>query len=155
MNKLVWISLCILLAVLLSCCKTKPAVNTDTDKPEPTQDSGAIITFTSETETADIWIIPDTEENRKTSLWGTATIAKLETSKESQVSLDALGGPGTYLLRMIDTEHFYYEANGITLEDGSSMRLIKEANAPLAFSLEVTGADGASTESYEVFTARL
>ena len=60
----------LVLAVGLSffaCRKTDPA------GPGPTEQTGPEITIVNEAVKADFWILPDTEANRKTSLWGTAS----------------------------------------------------------------------------------
>ena len=135
----------------------------DTEEPadaqtEPAPEGGAAITFVNNAEEeADIWLLPDTEANRKTSLWGTATIKDLETEGERQVSLDALGGPGTYLFRAIDDDDDYYEAGGIALEDGYTvlLRVVREDGYYRGTVLEVTDGGGAPVETFDVFHAAL
>ena len=65
----------LVLAVGLSffaCRKTEPA------EPGPTEQTGPEITVVNEAVKADFWILPDTEANRKTSLWGTASADDLK-----------------------------------------------------------------------------
>ena len=50
---------------------------------------------------ASIWILPDTEANRKTTLWGTATVSKIQADSSSQAGIDKPGDNGQYLFRMI------------------------------------------------------
>ena len=67
------------------------------------------VSFVDSVENADVWLIPDTEKNRKTSVWGTASIKNAEQEKEYSVSISK--NPGDmYLLRMIDIRHIYYES---------------------------------------------
>ena len=146
------ITLCVLIGSMLFGCKTKeqPAAET----PTPAPGSGASITFVNGVEEADVWILPETEANLKTTLWGTATIAKLATDASCEVSLDALGGPGVYILRLIDTRGMYYAVNGVPLAPGDIVQ-IRSGEVPMSALVEVTGADGALRETFEVFAARL
>ena len=147
------IALCVLIGSLLfGCGKTEqPAV---TEAPTPVPDSGAAIVFVNGLQQADVWILPETEKNLKTTVWGTATIAKLDTDGEQRLSLDALGGPGVYILRMIDTHGMYYAVDGIALEDGYTVRISRGEEPPSAL-VEVTDSGGAAVASYTAFAARL
>ena len=111
-------------------------------------------TFTSRIEEADIWIIPDTQENRKTTLWGTATIKALAQDDTAAVTIYDLSEDGKYLLRVIDHDSMYYSADAIEIPEGGSIEL-KELDGPMNAELEVFDADGASVATYEVFMARL
>jgi len=133
---------CILIGAGLSACTAMPEL-----KPE------AAITFVQEAEEADVWIIPDTEQNRKTTVWGTATIAKWNANEPRTVSLDAIGGEGTYLIRMIGTDGMFYAADGIALKNGYTVRLRVEDD--LSVTVEVTDENGAPIGTYSGFAAHL
>ncbi len=124
------------------------------DSVLPNGESDAGITFINSVKDADVWILPATEENIKTTLWGTATIAKLKAGEAHQLSLQALGGPGDYIIRMIDTEGMYYATDRIPLEAGYSLQ-IKKDELPMSVVLEVTDADAGLVETCSVFAARL
>ncbi len=137
-------------SVLAACVPKGQSQQAETPSPDDASPK-ITVSFVQDTgEKADVWIIPDTEKNRKTSVWGTATIARTEPGKEAAVTLNE----GTYLFRMIDEDEMYYEANGIVLKDGAHIILhpgegIKD---PV---LEVISADGRTSEKYEVFWAAL
>ena len=142
MKRIVCFALCTLFMCLFGCTKT----------PEP---SVPRITVTVENEAteADIWIIPDTEANRKTTVWGTTTVGKL--AKNSAVTAQATQDEaGQYLFRMIDVDGYYYAASGIALSDGYTLRL-KVLEGVMQYALEVSDASGEILETYEVFCARL
>jgi hypothetical protein len=142
MKRKALLAACLLLGACLSgCTAAKDA------KP------AAAIAFVNEAEEADLWIVPDTPENRKTTVWGTATASGLGLNETAAVSLDALGGPGTYLIRMIGRRGMYYEVNGVVLEDGYTVRL--RTGPGLEVTVEVTDADGETVATYEGFAARL
>ena len=111
------------------------------------------VTFVNGVRDADVWILPETAENLKTTLWGTATAAKVATGERRETPLCAPGDDGLYILRMIDTDHFYYSANGITLQPGWTLE-IKGAELH-HITLEVTDENGVLNNSYKVFAARL
>ena len=154
MKRLILTVACLLLAVLLCACgPEEPAVPDPPDEPEPAAEE-VFITFRNEVETADVWLLPQTEENLHTSLWGTATLPQLSTGAEQRVSLTALGGPGVYLMRAIDVDEMFYDAGDISLEAGYVLRLC-ESEDPGAATLEVTDVTGAQVAVYSVFAARL
>ena len=89
----------------------------------------------------------------KTTVWGTATISKIKTDESRQFSLCEPGDDGLYILRMIDTESFYYSADGIALEEGWTLRI--EGNDLWSIVVEVLDESGVLQNTYEVFSARL
>ena len=62
----------ILSAVFLFACASGSM--TSKDAQEVATEETITIGFVNSVQTADVWIIPDTEENRKKSVWGTASI---------------------------------------------------------------------------------
>ncbi len=87
----------ILSAVVLFACASESRTSKDTPETEPVET--ITIGFVNSVQTADVWIIPDTEENRKTTVWGTASVKNAEPEKEYPVSIPRNDGD-TYLLRM-------------------------------------------------------
>lgn len=142
---LIWV-----MTMLLLCgCKanrTPPA----TDTP-PASDQ--TVTFINGVKDADVWILPETEANRKTTVWGTATASDVKTDESRQAPLCDAGESGLYLIRMIDTDHMFYSANGVALESGWTVRVAGEDLRSVT--AEVTDENGVLQGTYEVFAARL
>ena len=149
MKKILLIGLCLLAGMTLCGCGEEKA---DMNEPEKT---GAAVTCINETADADIWIIPDTEANRKTSLWGAAAIKDLGVNESAQISLDALGGPGLYLFRAIDADKGFYGAEGVFLDAGYTLRFTAGGGHPAEAVLEILDADGNLTDTWSVFVGVL
>lgn len=149
-------SLCsIILAVLsISLCacggepQTDPKPAAETESPQAETIS---IILRNEVREADVWIIPDTEDNRSTSIWGTATVAGAAPGSDYSAEL-AESDTYEYLLRMIDTEGIYYEANTLTLSDGCTVTLTQNGNE---VKLEIRDADGEISLQDIIFHAAL
>ena len=114
---------------------------------------GPAVTFVNEVEEASFWILPQTPEILKTTVWGTATAAKLGTGRETALILEEPAEAGTYIFRAIGTEGMYYEANGIEISEGSLIRFCNKGQFEQV--LQVTGPDGGETAEYEICAARL
>ena len=158
-----WIAIALTALLLFTGCGAKEQA-ADGGKPASAQSgqneanemksqSNQTVTFVNGLQEADVWILPETPENQKTTVWGTATLAKVKTGERREAPLSAPGDEGLYMLRMIDTEHFYYSAGGITLQAGWTME-VKGADLH-SVTLEVTDEAGVLQRSYEVFAARL
>ena len=132
--------------LLFAGCGAKQQNNTKTENDKT-------LAFINKVKDADVWILPETEENLKTTLWGTPTAAKVKAGENRSVSVGEPGGGGKYIFRMIDTEHFYYSANGISLEEGWSIEIKGEDMNEMT--LEVSDENGDLKNTYEVFAARL
>lgn len=115
--------------------------------------SDKTITFINGVTEADVWIMPETEENLKTSLWGTALIPKIKTGEIRQAPLCEPGDDSHYIVRLIDDDGFYYSAKGITLEDGWALKITGEKMNSVI--IEVTDASGVLKGAYNVSCARL
>ncbi|MBR3149162.1 MAG: hypothetical protein IKF64_03250 [Eubacterium sp.] len=140
------IFLCILVLLLLCGCNAKEQNNMEAI-------NGKTLTIINEVNDANIWILPRTQENLKTTLWGTATASDVKTGESRQAPLCDAGDDGLYIFRMIDTDKFYYSADSLVLEDGCTMR-IKEKDI-MTYELEVSDKNGEIKNTYEVFCARL
>ncbi len=150
MKKAVCIVICIL-SLLLGGCGKKGRGDPAPSAPE-TPDAQTV-TFVNEVKDADVWILPHTEENLKTTLWGTATLSKIAAGESRPAPLCEPGDDGLYLLRMIDTDHFYYSANGMLLKAGWTVRV--KGDDFRSVTVEVTDETGVLNATYEVFAARL
>lgn len=108
----------IVTGVLFIWLGTKLMKNEDEiDRKGTPSESGKTIsvTFVNEVEEADIWILPQTEENLQTSLWGVATIPKLKSGVQKTVGIN--GNQEKYIVRIIDVDQAYYSANDIALDE--------------------------------------
>lgn len=146
MKKSVFIIVLLLAALLLGGCKEEEQSSMEIK-------SNKTVTFVNELKEADVWILPQTEKNLKTTVWGTATAAKVKTAESVQAPLCEPGDDGLYIFRMIDSDSFFYSADGIALEDGWSIK-IKEPDV-METELEVSDENGVLKNTYKVFSARL
>ncbi len=174
-GRILCITLCLTTGLLLGgCAAGRPAGSSDSETQSSESsggqdgagngtgssenslvDDGSVVTFRNEVEKTDVWILPDTEENRKLSVWGTATIGGLEKDKSAEVSLFALGGPGQYLVHMITPDEMYFGVSDIKLDAGYTMRFYLADEEYHVWMLEVKDADGNAVDDLEVFGARL
>ena len=104
------------------------------------------VTFINEVEETDVWILPDTEENRKLP-YSRPTIDDLALNGTSEVSLEA---EGDYVFHMFASGGMYYGVEGVALRAGGTVRFVRQG---FEFALEVTGGEGNPVSSYEVFGA--
>ncbi len=111
------------------------------------------LTFVNGSEKMDVWILPETDENRKTSLWGKATLAGVASGESGALRASKPATVETFIFRAIDEDKIYYEANGLVLEEGCTIRLKREE--PFKFTIEVSGGDGETAVTYPVFAAAL
>ena len=111
--------LCLFLALTLFACQKQ-----EEDKPEETETSttGEMmkIRFVNEVEDTDLWILPQTEKNLKTSLWGTATVAMLKKEDAIEAAIEETSDH-LYILRLIDQRGALYSANDFELHDGDTI----------------------------------
>lgn len=136
-----------LLLLLLSCgCKSKEQNDMEITKSKT-------VVFINGIQDANVWILPKTEANLKTTAWGTASASDVQMGESCQVSLDEPGDDGLYIFRMIDSESFFYSADGLTLEDGWTLRIT--GADPRSVTIDVTNEKGECINTYEVFSARL
>ena len=111
--------LCLFLVLTLFACQKQEEA-----KPEETETSttGEMmkIRFVNEVEDTDLWILPQTEKNLKTSLWGTATVAMLKKEDAIEISIEETSDH-LYILRLIDQRGALYSANDFELHDGDTI----------------------------------
>ncbi len=111
--------LCLFLVLTLFACQKQEEA-----KPEETETSttGEMmkIRFVNEVEDTDLWILPQTEKNLKTSLWGTATVAMLKKEDAIEVAIEETSDH-LYILRLIDQRGALYSANDFELHDGDTI----------------------------------
>lgn len=117
--------------------------------------NGAVIEISvmNKIKTADIWILPDTEKNRKTTVWGKATFPKLQV-QDNKTTAKITSDADKYIVNMIDIDKMYYSAVSIELEEHQSI-VIREGDELMSAFVDVYSDDGAKLAEYEMFVARL
>ena len=116
------------------------------------------VTFVNEIQEASHWFLPDTEENRKKSLWGEASVAAvsgLKTNQATEIVIEGTEESDQYLLRMIDTDQIYYAFDSLVLKEGCSLRFYRDSSAFEEVSLEVQYPDGEEAVLYSGFAGTL
>ena len=121
-------------------------------RPEPLPK--ITVSFVNGAEEADVWILPQTEANLKTTLWGTATVGALSAGETAEVSLEEAADAETWLVRIIDRDHAYYSARDVVLEDGYSI-IFRAEDSRYAAVIEVLDREGTVIFSHEAFTGVL
>ena len=111
------------------------------------------VTFVNGVRDTDVWILPDTAENRRTTVWGAATVKAVKAGESAAAPLCDPGDGGLYLLRLIDADGWYYSADGVELQAGWTVKITEED--VLSYTAEVTDENGALQNTYAVFAARL
>ena len=141
------IVLCALMTLLLCCCKSE-------EQDDNMQiANNKTVTFINLINGADVWILPQTEENLKTTVWGTPTISKAKAGESFNAVVEDAGDIGVYMLRMIDTDGFFYSADGLILESGWTIEI--KGNDTDLITAEVKDENGVLTGNYDIFSARL
>ena len=112
------------------------------------------ITFQNEVEEADVWLLPQTEENLKTSLWGTPSAGALEKGASTELTLTNPEYAEAWLVRIIDRDKAYYSAQDLQLEDGDTV-VFKSEGSKFDAVIEVHDASGAVFFSAKAFTGVL
>lgn len=111
------------------------------------------ITFQNDVQPARVWILRDTESNRKTSVWGTAMIEAEQLKKRYHPGIPK-SDDDKYLFRMIDTDGIYYEADIPELQDGWRLRVYPVANGA-DIHLEIFNEKNERVHDCDVFNAAL
>ncbi|MCQ2513027.1 MAG: hypothetical protein MJ092_06580 [Lachnospiraceae bacterium] len=113
-----------------------------------------VITLENQAKTADIWIMEDTPEKRKQSVWGDPTIKACEVNEPREIELEVVSDDNLYIVRMIDEDGLFYEACNVEIEDGQSV-VIKLQENHFDASVYVYDGDGSFVKEYEMFVAAL
>lgn len=82
--------------------------------------------FVNGAEDADIWILPQTDENLNTMLWGTPTLRGLPKGSSGVCRLD--GGTEKFIVRIIDKDEAYFAAQDLFLKDGCTVRFTTDTD---------------------------
>ncbi|ETP72807.1 hypothetical protein UYO_1224 [Lachnospiraceae bacterium JC7] len=112
------------------------------------------IGFVNKVMPGDVWIIENTEVNRKKSVWGTASVKSNELEKEYSASIRK-NPEDSYLFRMIDSQHIYYALDDMILRDGYSIMIFESDSEFEDIKIAVYDEKGEQTEERKVFNAAL
>lgn len=112
------------------------------------------VSFQNEVAEADVWLLPQTEENLKTSLWGTPSAGALEKGESAELKLTNPEYAEAWLVRIIDRNKAYYSAKDLKLEDGYTV-VFKSEGSKFDAVIELHDASGAVVFSAEAFTGVL
>ena len=112
------------------------------------------VTFQNEVEEADVWLLPQTEENLKTSIWGTPSAGALRKGETAELTMTNPEYAETWLVRIIDRNKAYYSAQDLQLEDGYTV-VFKSEGSKFDAVIELHDASGAVVFSAEAFTGVL
>lgn len=146
-------ALCLILLPTVCGCNSKETEGMDITGGETVAAEEKTVTFINGAADADVWILPETEANLKTTVWGAATVPQVKAGESIVAPLCEPGDGGLYIFRMIDTDGFYYAADGIELGDGWTLRI--SGSGLDAVRIEVTDENGGLRYTGEVFAARL
>lgn len=112
-----------------------------------------VISLENQVKPADIWIMEDTNYNRKLSTWGGATIKECPVGSPLTLTLENVSDDCQYIVRMIDKSGLFYEAGNVEITDGQSIVIKSEdGNRTL---VSVYDRDGSLQNEYEMFVAAL
>ena len=120
MKRIMLIVMCSVMCFVLFSCKNEDG-ESDMKVKETKPEKTVSVTFVNDVEEADIWILPQTEENLKTTLWGTASVSGLKAGEKAGVEVSAQDD-GKYIVRIIDADKAYYSANDMILGDSGTVR---------------------------------
>lgn len=112
------------------------------------------VTLINAVDTADFWILPQSDENLKTSLWGKATAKNLEAGTQCELTLTKTDEDDLFIVRIIDSDHAYFSANDIRLDDGYSIRF-KTEDSKFDAVIEILDADGKILNTQGAFVGML
>ena len=112
------------------------------------------LTIVNEAIDADFWILPQTEANLRTTVWGTATAGDLGKEETAEISLRETYEADSWMIRIIDKGHALYSANDLVLSDGCQIVFKTEASLSEAV-IEVTDQEGSLIYSAPVFSGVL
>ena len=130
------------------CVPPEQPESSQENTPAAEPGSRVEITFIGDDKNADVWILPQTDEILKTSLWGTATVADCPADAEQKLALDPSGDSGIYVIRIIAGDGGLYSANDIHLEEGYSIRFSRGKTADDSY-LKIIDETGAATDTRE------
>ena len=149
MKRLLFLLTCFIIAVSLIGCDKSSG-----EGKEEVMDSFRV-TFINDVEETDVWVLPQTPEILKTSIWGKATISKIGVGESAELDLVPLDENSLFIFRAIDTDDALYRQNDIMLKSGYTLKFYskedEEFDGMLIFLLDVLDEKGNVLSSEEVF----
>ncbi len=149
MKRLLFLLICFIIAVSLIGCDKSSG-----EGKEEVMDSFRV-TFINDVEETDVWVLPQTPEILKTSIWGKATLSKLGVGESAEVELVPIDENSLFIFRAIDTDDALYRQNDIMLKSGYTLKFYskedEEFDGMLIFLLDVLDEKGNVLSSEEVF----
>ncbi|MBP3241561.1 MAG: hypothetical protein J6M92_13620 [Oribacterium sp.] len=124
------------------------------DKVRELAEDTITIGFVDKLVPADVWFLENTEKNRKTTIWGTATVKSTELEKRYDAVISK-SADNSYLFRMIDKDHGYYSSDDLMLMDGYSVEIYKSDGDFEQIMIAVYDEKGEKKEERNVFNAAL
>ena len=112
------------------------------------------ILLENQVKTADIWIMEDTNENRKKSVWGGTTVKECAVETPQQLTIKNVSDDNLYIVRMLDDKGLFYEACNVEITEGQSI-VIKSEDNDLRTVVSVYDTEGSLQNEYEMFAAAL
>ncbi len=112
------------------------------------------IVFKNQGIDANIWILPETKENKSTTFWGKPTVSESKPGNIGEFTVYKEVNTEATIFRAIDNDNMYYEANGIILENGYTV-IFKSGDSIKTFTVETISSDGQTVNVYPVFAAKL
>ncbi len=97
---------------------------------------------------ADIWVLPQTEENLNTTLWGPVTIHLAE-GEQGGFSLTGAYDGDVFFIRILDEESAFYSVNDVVLHDGDHIRFTHDPDETKSDSyIEIVDENGNVVSTY-------
>lgn len=147
MKKYLFLAICIMISLVLVSCNTNQG---GTEMNNATESNSTIeVGFINDVIEADVWILPQTEENLKSTLWGTATISKLKAGGEKSVEIDE-SDDHKYIIRLIDSDSAYFSVRDVALQSGYTI-CFKTDGTKYESKIEVIDQSGNELLSEEAF----
>lgn len=112
------------------------------------------ILLENQVKTADIWIMEDTNENRKQSVWGGTTVKECAVETPQQLTIKNVSDDNLYIVRMLDDKGLFYEACNVEITEGQSI-VIKSEDNDLRTVVSAYDTEGSLQNEYEMFAAAL
>ena len=112
------------------------------------------VSVTNNLPDADIWILPDREENRKTTVWGTPTLENVVSGTATMAEVETEYENDLFIFRIIDKNGMFYSCDEVDLSEAASV-LLKEGEEPMTTVLELYDGNGELISEHEVFVGRL
>lgn len=144
--------MCLIIGIMVCACGSNSSANTNQQAAASTAD--ASITFRNHAEEADVWILPHEKDFIKNPKWGEPTIKGHKKDEVTPLSLEELGGPGNYIVRVIDANDMFYVVDEVPLEDGYTL-WFNGGDTLMETTIEVTDTKGKVVYSHHAFEGDL